>query len=35
MKNVDIVQSVGAMEEFVDSGMALSDYLQTPEGRVI
>jgi len=34
MKNVDIVQSVGAMEEFVDSGMALSDYLQTPEGRV-
>lgn len=34
MKNVDIVQSVGAMEEFVNSGAALSDYLQTPEGRV-
>lgn len=34
MKNVDIVGSQGAMEKFVDDGLALSNYRETPEGRV-
>lgn len=34
MRNVDIVATQGAMEQFVDNGTAFADYMKTPEGRV-
>jgi hypothetical protein len=34
MKNVDMVATASAMEEFVDNGTAFADYTKTPEGRV-
>lgn len=34
MKNVDMVATEAAMNQFVDSGAAMADYTKTPEGRV-